>query len=105
MKVVCQDARTFRLEDHESDAVNAVGFSRAPTANYFSDDRQSVVGADLITMSYSLSMIVSQKQPQGIVLANWSSRTSTPSSIHSLSFFHQAVTLESLTSTFSRSLI
>ena len=62
MKVVCQDARTFRLEDHESDAVNAVGFTRSPTAGYFSDDRQSVGGADLITMSYSLSMIVSQMQ-------------------------------------------
>jgi betaine lipid synthase len=58
VKVVCQDARTFRLEDHESQTVNAVGFSRSPTANYFSDDRQSVGGADLITMSYSLSMIV-----------------------------------------------
>ena len=59
MKVVCQDARTFRLEDHESDPINAVGFSRSPTANYFSDERQSR-GADLITMSYSLSMIVSR---------------------------------------------
>lgn len=62
MKVVCQDARTFRLEDHESDATNAVGFPRSPTANYFSDDCQGVGGADLITMSYSLSMIVSRKQ-------------------------------------------
>jgi betaine lipid synthase len=65
VKVVCQDARTFRLEDHENDAVNGLGFSRSPTASYFSDDRQSVGGADLITMSYSLSMIVSQKQAIG----------------------------------------
>src|SRR5277367_1016608 len=65
VKVVCQDARTFRLEDHESDAVNAVGFSRSPTVGYFSDERQSVGGADLITMSYSLSMIVSRNQKVG----------------------------------------
>lgn len=62
MKVVCQDARTFRLEDHESDAVNdavnAVGFTRSPTASYL-DSGAGVGGADLITMSYSLSMIVS----------------------------------------------
>jgi betaine lipid synthase len=65
VKVVCQDARTFRLEDHESDAVNAVGFSRSPTTSYFSDSRQSVGGANLITMSYSLSMIVSQLKRLG----------------------------------------
>lgn len=59
MKVVCQDARLFRLEDHESDAVNAVGFARSPAASYFSDERPNVGGADLITLSYSLSMIVS----------------------------------------------
>jgi len=59
VKVVCQDARLFRLEDHESDAVNAVGFARSPTASYLSDERPSVGGADLITLSYSLSMIVS----------------------------------------------
>src|SRR4051812_9375488 len=60
VKVVCQDARTFRLEDHESDAANTVGLSRSPTTSYFTDDRPNVGGADLITLSYSLSMIVSQ---------------------------------------------
>lgn len=59
MKVVCQDARTFRLEDHENDYVNAVGFARSPGTKYFADDSPSVGGADLITLSYSLSMIVS----------------------------------------------
>lgn len=58
VKVVCQDARTFRLEDHESDSVGAVGFAQSPTT-YYSEESASVGGADLITMSYSLSMIVS----------------------------------------------
>lgn len=42
VKVVCEDARRFRLEDHE----------RSPGGSEPS-------GADLLTMSYSLSMIVS----------------------------------------------
>ena len=58
VKVVCQDARTFRLEDHENDALGAVGLVRTSTANYFADNSSSVGGADLITLSYSLSMIV-----------------------------------------------
>jgi betaine lipid synthase len=57
VKVVCQDARTFRLEDYESDARGAV-VARSPTS-YYSEDNGSVGGADLITLSYSLSMIVS----------------------------------------------
>ncbi|CZR55143.1 related to S-adenosylmethionine:diacylglycerol 3-amino-3-carboxypropyl transferase [Phialocephala subalpina] len=59
VKVVCQDARTFRLEDHEGgpSAEKTLGFARSPTSSYFSDDSPSVGGADLITMSYSLSMI------------------------------------------------
>lgn len=61
VKVVCQDARTFRLEDHEasSSPEKALGFVRSPMPSYFSDDGPSVGGADLITLSYSLSMIVS----------------------------------------------
>ncbi|QSZ29575.1 hypothetical protein DSL72_004091 [Monilinia vaccinii-corymbosi] len=55
VKVVCQDARTFRLEDHEDIDIGAVDFSR-PTADYFSKSND-VGGADLITLSYSLSMI------------------------------------------------
>jgi betaine lipid synthase len=60
VKVVCQDARTFRLEDHESDALGAVEFTRSPTASYFADS-SSAGGAHLITLSYSLSMIVSHR--------------------------------------------
>ncbi|PQE06604.1 hypothetical protein CJF31_00009725 [Rutstroemia sp. NJR-2017a BVV2] len=56
VKVVCQDARTFRLEDHEEAEIGAVGFSRSPKFNYFSES-QNAGGADLITLSYSLSMI------------------------------------------------
>lgn len=59
VKVVCQDARTFRLEDHENDSLGTVGFSRTQNANYYSEDYSSVGGADLVTLSYSLSMIVS----------------------------------------------
>jgi betaine lipid synthase len=59
VKVVCQDARTFRLEDHEEAEAGAVGFARSPKFNYFSES-QNAGGADLITLSYSLSMIVSQ---------------------------------------------
>lgn len=68
--VICEDARKFRLEDHESGlsqrgASNAVvptspGFGAAavvPGNGYFSFDRPDHGGADLITMSYSLSMI------------------------------------------------
>lgn len=56
VKVVCQDARTFRLEDHEVDPLETIGFSKDPM--YFGDESSSATGADLITMSYSLSMIV-----------------------------------------------
>ena len=60
VKVVCQDARTFRLEDHESEVVDTVGLVRSTTASYLSENgSHKVGGADLITMSYSLSMIVS----------------------------------------------
>ncbi|KAF4629462.1 hypothetical protein G7Y89_g8685 [Cudoniella acicularis] len=57
VKVVCQDARTFRLEDHEGDIQGAVGRPRSPTASYFAEQNDTVGGADLITLSYSLSMI------------------------------------------------
>ena len=57
VKVVCQDARTFRLEDYESD-IPGVVVSRSPSS-YYSEDNGIIGGADLITLSYSLSMIVS----------------------------------------------
>jgi betaine lipid synthase len=59
VKVVCQDARLFRLEDHENMTGNTVRFSPPPTSSYFPTEKSSVGGADLITLSYSLSMIVS----------------------------------------------
>ncbi len=59
IRVICEDARKFRLEDYEND----LGGRRTPTltaeSGYFSTDRPEHGGADLITMSYSLSMIVS----------------------------------------------
>ena len=58
VKVVCQDARLFRLEDHEA-AYPSTGLVKASTLGY-AEDGGSEIGADLITMSYSLSMIVSR---------------------------------------------
>ncbi|KAI1267570.1 hypothetical protein F5Y18DRAFT_306216 [Xylariaceae sp. FL1019] len=55
VKVVCQDARRFRLEDHES--VSCGGRPRSPDASYFFHEQPRHAGADLVTMSYSLSMI------------------------------------------------
>lgn len=59
MKVVCQDARTFRLEDHENASGDDAAFALPPSASHYTDDYSSVGGADLVTLSYSLSMIVS----------------------------------------------
>lgn len=66
--VICEDARKFRLEDYESGLPSRRSSSVAaspafpgalvPAGNgYFSFDRPDHGGADLITMSYSLSMI------------------------------------------------
>ncbi|KAI1421844.1 hypothetical protein F5Y12DRAFT_666083 [Xylaria sp. FL1777] len=55
VKIVCQDARKFRLEDHEP--VLESERQGSPEASYFSQEQPRHVGADLITMSYSLSMI------------------------------------------------
>lgn len=57
--VVCQDARKFRLEDYELDSQGARSPLRSPALTYFSPNRPEHGGADLVTMSYSLSMIVS----------------------------------------------
>lgn len=54
--VVCEDARTFRLEDHLGRIANARPTIRALT-EYGSAHASVVYNADLITMSYSLSMI------------------------------------------------
>ncbi|KAI3324698.1 S-adenosyl-L-methionine-dependent methyltransferase [Xylariaceae sp. AK1471] len=54
VKVICQDARMFRLEDHE---ILYSGRPRSPEASYSSQKQPRHAGANLITMSYSLSMI------------------------------------------------
>ncbi len=60
--VVCEDARKFRLEDYESGVPAVRSPLRSPALSYFAP-RPEHGGADLITMSYSLSMIVSPVCP------------------------------------------
>ena len=56
VRVVCQDARTFRLSDYEAGVDESKKeFSIGKSA--YDEDVQDSVGADLLTMSYSLSMI------------------------------------------------
>jgi betaine lipid synthase len=59
--VVCQDARTFRLEDYENDLMGCTDPTQPATPSYFgvNSTKSSVGSADLVTLSYSLSMIVS----------------------------------------------
>lgn len=58
--VICEDARKFRLEDHEKDLPGGLQtLVNASLLSYFAQRRPEHGGADLITMSYSLSMIVS----------------------------------------------
>lgn len=60
VKVVCQDARKFRLEDHETGMPAQQVSPRSPALSYLTQQRQDYGGADLVTFSYSLSMIVSR---------------------------------------------
>lgn len=53
--VVCQDARSFRLPDPDQSLEYAEITTRNPC--WLPDGRARIGGADLITMSYSLSMI------------------------------------------------
>ncbi|KAI9820286.1 MAG: hypothetical protein M1827_005908 [Pycnora praestabilis] len=57
VKVVCQDARSFRLEDHEPSYLGAPAIDRRSYTPYLSDTYRAHGAADLITLSYSLSMI------------------------------------------------
>lgn len=57
--VVCEDARKFRLEDYEPGVPAVKNPLRSPALSYFTQQRPDHGGADLVTMSYSLSMIVS----------------------------------------------
>jgi betaine lipid synthase len=65
VKVVCEDARKFRLEDYEN---GPSGGRASPTTrsspSYF-EPRPDHDGADLLTMSYSLSMIVRKPHTRG----------------------------------------
>ncbi|KAI1405468.1 hypothetical protein F4819DRAFT_425538 [Hypoxylon fuscum] len=54
--VICQDARKFRLEDHEP-SLGRLASSSNPDHSYPPLERPRHGGADLVTMSYSLSMI------------------------------------------------
>ncbi|KYG40892.1 hypothetical protein M433DRAFT_77038 [Acidomyces richmondensis BFW] len=56
--VICEDARQFRLSDYEAGvAEEQRDFSIGKSASYEEADARDSVGADLLTMSYSLSMI------------------------------------------------
>lgn len=59
VKVICQDARKFRLEDYEDSLSSPGSPPTRPAGSYFDHPRPSHGGADLVTMSYSLSMMVS----------------------------------------------
>ena len=61
--VVCEDARKFRLEDYEKSVQGNRVPARSSAATYFENKRPEHGGADLITMSYSLSMMVSLLRP------------------------------------------
>lgn len=55
--VVCQDARTFRLSDYEAGVDNEKAVFSIGQSAYDEQEHGHKVNADLITMSYSLSMI------------------------------------------------
>lgn len=55
VEIVCQDARAFRLENYET--VKSTSTSISSLGSSWSDQSTVNSGADLVTMSYSLSMI------------------------------------------------
>ncbi|KAK4647649.1 uncharacterized protein QC761_103280 [Podospora bellae-mahoneyi] len=57
VKIICQDARKFRLEDYENGLSGPGSPGSSTPKSYFDQKRPEHGGADLITMSYSLSMI------------------------------------------------
>lgn len=59
VKVICEDARKFRLDSFQSGSPGIPTPPQTP-ASYFDAQKPKGGGADLVTMSYSLSMIVSQ---------------------------------------------
>ncbi|KAK3329530.1 hypothetical protein B0H66DRAFT_597107 [Apodospora peruviana] len=57
VRVICEDARKFRLEDYENDLGPERRSSRSSSSSYFNQKRPEHGLAGLVTMSYSLSMI------------------------------------------------
>ncbi len=57
VKVVCQDARSFRLRDHELVAEDVEAQLGTDTGSYDGETKARTEGVELITMSYALSMI------------------------------------------------
>ena len=57
VKVVCQDARSFRLEDHESPSGTIHDQQRKQSPPYAAEGEATTGRVHLLTMSYSLSMI------------------------------------------------
>lgn len=55
--IVCQDARSFRLHEHESLAQESKDMAQEGLIVRDLDEKADVGGAELLTMSYSLSMI------------------------------------------------
>jgi betaine lipid synthase len=57
VKVICQDARAFRLHEHEPEAYeNKKAISQGQAVRDL-DENADAGGAELVTMSYALSMI------------------------------------------------
>ncbi|MCJ1298633.1 hypothetical protein MMC08_001423 [Hypocenomyce scalaris] len=56
VKIICQDARTFRLEEHDDASLGPPSIN-SPWTDHDSGGPRAEKGVDLITMSYSLSMI------------------------------------------------
>jgi betaine lipid synthase len=57
VKVICQDARTFRLHEHEPQAHQRKAMISQGQVVRDLDENADAGGAELVTMSYALSMI------------------------------------------------
>jgi betaine lipid synthase len=57
VKVVCQDARAFRLHEHEPQAYAQKQLQSRGQAVADLDEKADAGGAELVTLSYALSMI------------------------------------------------
>lgn len=66
VKVVCEDVRKFRLDDYEDGLSSPASTPTRPFTSYFGTQRPDHGGADLVTMSYSLSMIVGSQTDKTI---------------------------------------